>query len=262
MLRDSACEGWVVHRRAAPTRHAFRYPLCMLCLDVDQLGAHQSAWFSSSSRPAPLAIRAADYPNGGRRGSDVAPADIRGAVNQRLAREGIEPAERVFLLTQPRSWGLLFNPVSFYFCLRDGQLLAILAEITNTPWDEVFTYVLDARALDARGQGRELGFEFPKRFHVSPFLPMDLRYRWRVRLAPETVEVAMTLLQEGQEVFFAGMYLRPQPLDRAAMRRVALRFPLQSGRTLARIYWQAFRLWLKGTPVFTHPRRLQEREST
>jgi len=255
VLRDSVCEGWVVHRRVSPTRHEFRYPLCMLCVDVDRLDVHQSTWFSSTRRPAPVALRLADYPHG--RCGAAGAQSIREAVNERLLREGFEPAEQVFLLTQPRSWGVLFNPVSFYFCLRDGQAHAVLAEITNTPWDEVHTYV-----LDARGQGRELTFEFPKRFHVSPFMPMDLRYRWRVRLAAEIVEVAMTLLRDGDEIFFAGMYLKPRSLDRAALRRVALRFPLQSVRTLARIYWQAFRLWRQGTPLYTHPRHFQEREST
>jgi uncharacterized protein len=255
VLRDSACEGWVLHRRVSPIRHEFRYPLCMLCVDVDRLEDHRSAWFSSSRRAAPLALRPADYPSGRLAAPDS--GTIRSAVNERLEQDGFEPAQQVYLLTQPRSWGVLFNPVSFYFCLRDGELVAVLAEITNTPWDEVHVYV-----LDARGQGSELTFEFPKRFHVSPFMPMDLRYRWRVRLAPHAIEVAMTLLRDGEEVFFAGMYLRPRPLDRRAMRRVALRFPLQSIRTLARIYWQAFRLWRRGTPFYTHPRHLQEREST
>jgi uncharacterized protein len=259
VLRDSACEGWVLHRRLSPIRHEFRYPLCMLCVDVDRLEDHHSTWFSSSRRPAPVALRPADYPSGQRaaRSPGAVRGGVRSAVNARLQQDGIESAQQVFLLTQPRSWGVLFNPVSFYFCLRDGELVAVLAEITNTPWDEVHTYV-----LDARGQGSELTFEFPKRFHVSPFMPMDLRYRWRVRLAPQAIEVAMTLLRDGEEMFFAGMYLRLRPLDQRAMRRVALRFPLQSVRTLARIYWQAFRLWRRGTPFYTHPGPFQEREST
>jgi uncharacterized protein len=254
VLRDSACEGWVVHRRLTHTVHEFRYPMCMLCVDVDRLHVHHSTWFSSDRRPAPVALRPADYPRGRHPGQ--ATGSIRAAVNERLLQDGFEPAQQVFLLTQPRSWGVLFNPVSFYFCLRDGEPLAVLAEITNTPWDEVHTYV-----LDARGQGPELTFDFPKRFHVSPFMPMDLHYRWRVRLAPQTIEIAMTLLRDGEEIFFAGLYLRPRSLDRKAIRRVALRFPLQSARTLARIYWQAFRLWRRGTPFYTHPRQLQERES-
>lgn len=264
MLHDRACEGWVVHRRAAPAAHTFRYPVWMLYADVDRLPALPGPWFSARRRWAPLSLRPADLP----RGVDMdgaaagkASGGIRARINQHLASHGLADADRVFVLTQPRSWGWLFNPVSFYFCYqhttRGERLTHVLAEITNTPWDEVHIYVL--RVQERRG---ELCFEFPKRFHVSPFLPMDLDYRWRVRVDDDAVEIAMNLTRAGEEVFFAGLYLHPEPVTAATLRRGALRYPLQNLRTLARIYWQAARLWWKRAPFHPHPASLKEVESS
>jgi len=251
MPRDLACQGWVVHRRAGGPEHEFRYPVWMLFADVDRLGKLGSAWFSHRRRFAPLSVREADYPRPG--GTDAG-SSIRDAVNRRLHQAGQTHADQVFLLTQPRSWGWLFNPVSFYFCYRDGALANVLAEITNTPWDEVHTYVLDTTG----GRGGEIDVAFPKRFHVSPFLPMDIDYRWRIKLDGDEMQIAMRLFRGADEVFFAGLYLHGNPVSARSLRHGALAYPLQNVRTLLRIYWQAWRLWRRGAPFHPHPRTHEE----
>lgn len=278
MRRDLACEGWVVHRRAGGPQHEFRYPVWMLYADVDRLAEIGSRWFSHRRRFAPLSVRAADYPRpdgsagvggideaagwattaGRRAAGDPADSSIRGAVNRRLRLAGQADADQLFLLTQPRSWGWLFNPVSFYFCYREGALVNVLAEITNTPWDEVHSYVLDT----AEFSGGEIEVAFPKRFHVSPFLPMDIDYRWRIKLHNDDIQIAMRLFRGGEEVFFAGLYLHGDPVSERSLRRGALAQPLQSARTLLRIYWQAWRLWRKGAPFHAHPRTYEEVSQT
>jgi DUF1365 family protein len=157
------------------------------------------------------------------------------------------------MLTHLRQWGLCFNPVSFYFCFdSDGRtLLAIVADVHNTPWGERHAYVMDAR----KQAGPVYRWRFAKEFHVSPFLPMALDYDWRFRLAPGQVDVHMSVMADDQECFGAGMQLELKLLDSPAMRRMPLSFPWMTARVLLGIYWQAFRLWLKRTPIHDHPGR-------
>lgn len=241
-LGNQICEGWVVHRRQSPA-HEFSYRVGLLCLDVAE--APRSRWLASKGRWAPLRFGPGEWLDG--------TADTLATVNHRLAKEGFPPCERVLALGQPRSLGWYFNPVCFYFCLGQTGVDYVIAEINNTPWDEKFSYVLDARS-----QQGELDFNFPKRFHVSPFLPMDMEYAWRIKLGDERTEIAMQVYREGIECFFAGLYLKNQPLSETGLRRAALRYPLQNLRTLARIYWQALRLYLKRTPFHPHPETVEE----
>jgi DUF1365 family protein len=200
-----------------------------------------------ASRLAPLCWRETDYlPAWTRRGMPLKDA-VREVVAKAL---GQSPCGAIYLLTQPRSWGISFNPVSFYFCHdSDGRLAAIVLEVRNTPWRERFHYVLPVLP----GQPRQ--FSVTKAFHVSPFLPMDMQYHMRFHIDGEHLRIHMENRREGQKVFEADLALRRQPLDAGALRRHVLAFPWMSLRTLGAIYWQAMRLLLKRTPLYAHTTR-------
>ena len=241
MLTEMSCPGTVVHVRRRPRRHAFRYPLWMLYLDAESVG-HPML----SSRWLPLNAQ---------RGHLLSVAQ----VHERLAAKGLNGPcgvrDRVFALTQPRSMGFSFNPVNFYFCFSGGQLTALLADVNNTPWDERHCYVLDAQA--ARRAVGCYDFRFAKRLHVSPFLPMDGHYRLRLRFAKGRLLIAMRFANSHGPLF-ACLSLRTRPLTRAEAVRGALRWPAQNALTLARIYWQAAKLFLKRTPFHPHPEAAEQ----
>ncbi|MCU1732319.1 MULTISPECIES: DUF1365 domain-containing protein [unclassified Pseudomonas] len=244
-MNSSLCHGWVSHRRLTPRVHAFRYRVGMLYVDLDEqpqlLGL--SRWLGTSLL-APLSWRERDFlPALTRQGQSLADA-ARTLVGQATG-ETSEGA--VHLLTQPRSWGLSFNPVSFYFCHdRDGRLAAILLEVRNTPWRERFHYVLPVQA------GRPRQFAVAKAFHVSPFMPLDMDYRLRFFLDAQHIRIHMENWREGHKVFQADLTLSRQALTATSLRRHILAFPWMSLRTVTSIYWQALRLLFKRTPLHDH----------
>lgn len=241
-MRSALYEGLVAHRRLAPRAHAFRYRVGLLALDLDELpGLFRGRLLWSCERANVVSFRRADY---------LGPPELalKAAVLARVEAElGRRPRGPVTLLTQLRVLGYAFNPVSFYLCHDErGELDALVAEITNTPWGERFAYVLDAR-------GGQRAWRFPKRFHVSPFLPMELEYDWRLASDAHGLRVHMTDLAQGRPVFQAGMELTRRALDGRGLARLLVRYPLQPQRVSAAIYWQALRLWWKRTPFFPHP---------
>ena len=160
------------------------------------------------------------------------------------------------------------NPVSFYYCFNEsGETLeTIVAEITNTPWKERHQYVLPisgaASADSSAGGARIKSFRFDKDFHVSPFLPMDMQYRWSFTEPVERLFVHMQNFRDGAQLFDATLALRQQPISPAALLGVLFSFPLMTLKVIAAIHWQALRLWLKHTPVYDHPARHDVPSST
>jgi len=248
--------GRVEHRRRTERSHDFGYKVAWVYLDLAELDtAFDGSRLFSSRGWAPFRFLRSDYlrdPDGGVAG------DLAEAARSRVAAElGRTPSGAVRVLTQLRSLGYLFNPVSFYYCFEgsgeDERLDAIVAEITNTPWGERHSYVLDAAQT---GDGRAFGFEFDKVFHVSPFFDMAQRYRWRFVLPsgrPASMDVQMTNFEGSNAVFHAGMRLERRELTARNLRRIALRFGFQTWLVKLAIYWQAARLWRKRVPFFTHP---------
>jgi len=247
-MNSALYEGTVRHRRFAPRSHAFRYGLSLLWLDLAELDSvFRGRWFWSTRGPRLAWWRRADY-----LGDAAVPLDtaVRDLVQDRT---GVRPAGPIRLLTHPRYFGYGFNPVSFYFCYAaDGEALeAILAEVTNTPWKERHVYVLDAASN--QGTPERLAFARAKAFHVSPFLPMGLEYRFRITRPGHRLTVHMVDLEGGQPVFDATLSLSRRPISGTSLARALIRFPFMTGQVIAGIYWQALRLWLKGVPVFDHP---------
>ncbi len=241
-------DGWVRHRRFEPVRHDLSFRMFMMWLDLEELPwLFRKRLLWSAARPNVAWFRRADYLGG----SGDAPLDE--SVRDRVQEEsGRRPSGPIRLLTHLRYFGHCFNPVSFYYCFApDGERLdAIVAEITNTPWKERHSYVLDASGRD---DARAMRFTFGKAFHVSPFMPMDQRYDWTFQKPGDRLAVHMKNIDAQGRMFDATMALRRREITGPALAWRLARFPAMTAQVVAKIHWEALRLWIKGVPVHAHP---------
>jgi uncharacterized protein len=236
-------EGAVRHRRFEVRRHDLRYRLNLAYVDLDELPGLLDGNLIRS-RPGLVRFRRRDY-----LGEASVPLDQ--AVRDEVQRQsGRRPDGPIRLLTQLRSYGICFNPVSFYYCFDAAgeRLEHVLAEVTNTPWGERHAYVLTAADTAAPVTGSS-----EKVLHVSPFMGMDYRYEWQVTAPAKRLEVHIESHRAGERRFDATLCLRRRELTRASLARAAGRYPFATLRVLALIYAHALRLKLKGVPVHRHP---------
>lgn len=244
-MESAIYSGWVQHRRFAPREHRFRYRVFMMYLDLAELEevlARSPFW--STARWAPARFCRADF-----FGDPAVPLDD--AVRQRIADEtGERPDGPIRLLANWRYFGYNMNPISTYYCFdnKGEEVRWILLDVHNTPWNERHSYV-----LDCRDSSRVQKAEFAKVFHVSPFMPMEQGYRWRSASPAERLTVYLQNFEENRRVFDATLSLRRQEISTAALNGILIRYPLMTVKVITAIYWQAFRLWLKRVPLFSHP---------
>ena len=257
---DAAClyTGRVRHRRFTPKPHKFAYGLYMTYIELGRMDEilDQVAW-ASSRRPALVRFRRDDYFGDSTRSLED---EVRDLVE---TRSGVRPDGPIRMLTHLRTWGLSFNPVSFFYCFdRSGtELEHVVAEINNTPWDERYTYVLSEPVEDRNGRsGRVLTYRTTKDFHVSPFIDMNVRYKWVFSQPGEGLVVHMEDHPTGTgadgKIFDATLSLdRRLPLTTGNLLRCQLRRPAMPAMVVVWIYRQALSLWLKKTPFFSHPKK-------
>jgi DUF1365 family protein len=246
-------EGRVRHTRNTPAVHRFDYRLFMMYLDLDELPSlFECRWFWSTRRPALARFRRSQH-----LGPETQPLaeSVRDLVEQELGRR---PRGPIRLLTNLSYFGYCFNPVSFYYCFaEDGETVeSIVAEVNNTPWGEQVTYVMPCSG--SRDGKRSWRFQPSKKMHVSPFMPMDIRYNWALSKPAERLSVYMANYRDGERIFDAAMLMERKPIRARSLAGVLMRFPLMTVKIIFAIHWEALRLWLKGCPIHDHPGKSTE----
>lgn len=251
-FQSALYEGVVRHSRWSPTENSFSYRLFYTYLDLEEI----EALFATDRRFATHPFAIASFRREDHHGLPGEPLQdaIRTLVDARL---GFRPTGPIRLLTHLRYLGYGMNPVSFYYCFdTEEHLQAIVAEVNNTPWGEQHCYAFDCRGGATRGMHR---FRFRKAFHVSPFNAMTQDYDWRFSEPGDDLRVAMTNSEDGAPFFTATMALERVEWSRSAATRMLLRHPLVPLKVVSAIYFQALKLWWKGTPYHEHPKHAMGR---
>jgi len=216
----------ISHARSAPLRHVFRYRTYLWLVDLDHLP--RVRWLAG--------FRARDHLGDPR-------ASIRANLDRFLAARGVDlGGGRVTMLAHARVLGYVFNPLTVYWCHRpDGTLACVVAEVHNT-YRQRHAYLLPG-----------VRAEVPKQFYVSPFYPVDGRYRMSLPEPDARLALSVRLDRPDGPSFAASVRGRAVPATTRALLGAAARHPWSTAAVSVRIRWQGVRLYLRGLPVIPRP---------
>lgn len=220
--------GRLRHRRFSPVPHEFNYPVVQAFLDTARIPElMRVSPFTSHNRFNWAAYHDRDHRS-------------RAQLAASAAAHGVPaPTGPVFLLTNLRYLGYVFNPVSFFYC--PGW---VMAEVNNT-FGETHDYWVPRRP----------GARQPKQFHVSPFLSMNQEYSFHFSEPGPTLAVHMDVHERGEKRLDATLTLERREWSAREIHRALIRFPFHTLKVISAIRWQALRLWRKRVPFHSHPGR-------
>jgi DUF1365 family protein len=251
-FRSALFPGDVTHARLKPKVHHLRYRIYSLLLDLDELDTlDKSLRLLSVDRFNLFSFRRKDR-------GDRSGRDLRQQVEASMRKAGITPdGGRITLLTMPQLLGWAFNPVSVFFCYyRDGDLAGILWEVDNT-FGERHAYMIPADAPD----DGEFTQACDKAFYVSPFMDMDLHYKFRVRLPNDKFTIKIDTYDADGLVLTARHLGRRVELTDGALLGAFFKIPLLTLKVVGGIHWEALKIWLKGVKLRDHPKAPEEQLS-
>lgn len=252
-LASAIYTGQVRHRRFLPKAHAFNYRVFMMYLDtreLDEVFALSPFW--SIRRWAPVRFAREDFHinQAQTENGKTLPSVDESVRTTVLAHTGLALTGPIRMLVNLRYWGFNMNPLSTYYCFDETgtRVLAILAEVHNTPWNERHSYVLTGEDFSKKQQAG-----FNKQFHVSPFNPIVMDYQWYSTTPAQTLAVHLENWQQDKKIMDATLTLEREAITTTSLNKILIRFPWMTVKVVAAIYWQALKLWCKGVPLFNHP---------
>ena len=243
-LASGLYTGHVRHVRLRPRRHAFRYRVFMALFDLDELDdLDKGSRLFSRNRPNLVAFYDADHLAGD--------GSLRAEIEGHLAAAGLVAGGAMRMLCFPRLFGFVFNPLSVVFCHRpDGELAAILYEVNNT-FGQRHSYLV-AAGSERDGSGA-IHQSCAKAFYVSPFMDMDLIYRFRIVPPGATTQVGIDAYAGIDPMITTQFGGRRSPFSDRSLLAAVLRHPLMTFKVVAGIHWEALFIWMKGVGFRSRP---------
>jgi hypothetical protein len=164
----------------------------------------------------------------------------------------------IMLVSMPRVFGYVFNPVSFWLCFdKKRKLRAVLCEVNNT-FGETHNYLCAHEKGDIIKHDDWI--EAKKLFHVSPFLKREGHYKFRFSSQGNKLGIWIDFYDsKGKKQLLTSLTGHLKPLTGTSLRRAFWQHPLVTVKTVLLIHWQALKLVGKGIQYIKKPSQLRRK---
>jgi DUF1365 family protein len=234
----------LMHNRMEPKPHRFNYDVFMFWLDLDEIDEIAKKFsLISRNRFNVFNFRDSDHVQLPADKPDTS-KNVKQHVLDYLHSQNVKLSNpKIFLLTNLRTFGHQFNPVSFYFVYENEQAICSVAEVSNT-FGEMKLFLLGQETL----KDNQFTYQTKKYFYVSPFIDHDVDFAFQLQLPTDKLNLRIDDYRNGNRFFIATLTGKKKELTGARLWAYTFRFPLITLKVIALIHWNAMLLWLKKIP--------------
>ncbi len=242
--------GHVMHKRLFPKVNQFKYKIYYLSLPLSKINQGIENKYFKTNRWGLLSFYNKDH---GQR-DNSAPQEW---VQNILHEHDIDKADgEITLITMPRVFGYVFNPVSFWYCYdKNKALRAVICEVNNT-FGETHSYIC-AHEDQSEIKNDDI-FIGKKAFHVSPFIERDGYYNFQFINTEHKISVTINLFDANdRKLLLTNITGELSPLSKNNCKKAFFAYPLITFKSIFLIHWQAMKLLWKRVVYIHKPTQIE-----
>ena len=243
----------VMHQRLKPKKNGFTYGVYYIAIPIDKYenGAYRD--ILPTGKLSKHSFHSHDH--GYRDGTS-----LRQWANDALMQYDIPHPQHITLITMPRIFGYVFNPISFWLCYdKNDAIIAVICEVNNT-FGETHSYVCIDTSHNATHNtpiSKDTYYYADKLFHVSPFLERIGAYKFQFNINDNECHITIDYHDGDDDMLLTSLRGEFSDLSRQSLNQAFWQYPLVTLKTIALIHYQALCIIAKGISYIKKPTRLQ-----
>jgi len=229
-MKSCLYECTISHDRHQPKPYSFVHKIFMFYLDLDELPqlSHFS-WLLGYNQRRVYDFKDRDHISAGF-------SEVQENIRSFLKKKGIESQiKRISLLTNVRTFGYIFNPVSFYFCFDSQEHpVCVVTEIGNTFGELKYFYLgPDKKRADAFHDTQV------KYYYISPFTDLDNELDFKIQVPDERLNITIDTMKNKEKYFWSSMTGPRKALTSSNLWWYTLKYPFVTFKVIFLIHWHA-----------------------
>ena len=220
----------IMHDRHSPRPYKFVHKIFMFYLDLDELSQlSRMSGFLGYHQNRIYDVRDHDH-------IMVGLVSIKDNIRAYLKTQGVLPKiHRIQLLTNVRTFGYIFNPVSFYFCFDEtDNPVCVVTEIGNTFGELKYFYLGPDKKSPRAFEDRQI-----KYYYISPFTDLDNQLDFRIQVPDDRLNITIDTLKNGEKFFWSSMTGPRKEISTVNLFWYTLKYPWVTLKVIVLIHWHA-----------------------
>ncbi len=230
MFNNYLCENEVFHKRTIPFKNYFNYRICSILFDIEKTEKLKNLKFLSLDKFNIFSINFKDYGN--------LKGNLYSFIIKQISKNyKTKKNYTVHLLTSPKFFGYIFNPISIYFVSHKKKVEFMIYEVKNTHHEKHMYF----KRINQKNLNKHI---INKKFYVSPFLKMNLKYFFKIIYKKNGLKILINALSKKEELY-TGMNIKFKNLTDKNLIFMALKRIFFAQKIMIMIHYQAIKILFK-----------------
>lgn len=244
-MESSLQPGSVYHHRVFPYDHRFKYKTSSILINLEELeNLNKLFLFSVNS----LNLFSFFYKDHGYRNKNINPKNF---ILENIKKKFNDKKNySVYLYCTPSFLGYVFNPISIYLCKNyNNEIKYICYEVKNTHHEQHCYFIRIKKKL------KKIYSELDKEFYVSPFLQMDLKYKFNLFNNKYNFLLNVDVYKKNQLILKTGISSKTATLSSFSLFCNLIKNFFYAQKVMILIHYQAIKIFNKQKSFFSKPRK-------